>query len=437
MADDGGRIHRVTIPYAPRAQFKPFHDRAQRWAVIVAHRRAGKTVAAVNELLRAALTCQLKDPRVAYIAPFHNQAKDVAWTYLRQFASVIPGVEFNESELRADLPNGGRVRLYGADNYDRLRGIYLDAVVLDEYGDMEPRAWAEVIRPALADRKGWATFIGTPRGRNDFAKVWDDAAAKADWFKLMLKASETGLVADAELEDARRAMTAEQFAAEFECSFTAGVIGAIYGKEMEAAESDKRIGRAPHDPALPVWSAWDLGIGDATAIWMAQAHGAEVRVIDYIENNGVALDWYVRELDKRPYRWAKHLLPHDAQARELGTGRTRVETLESLGMNDNLIDIVPAMKVDDRINAARLMLPRCWFDADKCATGIDALRNYRSEWDDKRKTFNPRPRHDWASHAADAFGHLAVGIQAAMPERPREIAGAWSGGEAGSGWMAA
>ena len=161
----------VSTGYTPRAAFIPFHMRTERWASLVCHRRAGKTVACVADIVDAALRSTRDAPRFAYVAPFYTQAKDVAWVYLKRMVQDIPRTTINESELRVDLFNGARIRLYGADNYDRLRGIYLDGIILDEYADMDPRAWPEVIRPTLSDRKGWATFIGTPKGRNDFWKM--------------------------------------------------------------------------------------------------------------------------------------------------------------------------------------------------------------------------------------------------------------------------
>src|SRR5690348_10841909 len=193
------RARQVETGYRARSQFVPLHARRQRWAIVVAHRRAGKTVATVNDLIDGALRCRLSEPRFAYVAPYFSQAKDIAWSYLKTYTAPIPGVSANESELRVDLPNGGRVRLYGADNYERLRGIYLDGLVLDEFGDTDPRAWQEVLRPALSDRNGWAMFIGTPRGLNHFADAWDRALADPEWFTLRLRASETGLISAEEL----------------------------------------------------------------------------------------------------------------------------------------------------------------------------------------------------------------------------------------------
>lgn len=399
---------RIVIPYEPRPQFIPFHHRTERFACIVAHRRAGKTVACVHELQRGAIRCERVRPRFAYLSPFLKQSKTVAWDYLREaVAPLLPfGAGVHESELRADYPNGGQVRLYGADNIDALRGIYLDGVVLDEYADMDPRVWPEVIRPALSDRQGWAVFIGTPKGRNAFFETWRRAQAEPDWYSIMLKASETGLISESELVLARRDLSEDQYAQEFECSFDAAIVGAYYGKLMGQAEADKRITGVPYEPSAQVWTAWDLGIRDATAIWFAQVVGREIRLIDYYEATGADLGHYVREIVSRPYVYAGHIVPHDAQAKELGTGKSRLEVLEGLGLRG--LNVAPIHRVEDGINAVRVTLQKCWFDAAKCARGIDALKLYRAEYDEKLQALKPRPVHDWASHAADAFRYLAI-----------------------------
>jgi hypothetical protein len=379
--------------------------RKERWACLVAHRRAGKTVACVADLIDAALRCQNPDPRFAYVAPFYVQAKDVAWGYLKRFTAPIDGVKFNEAELRVDLPNGARIRLYGADNYDRMRGVYLDGVVLDEYADMPPAAWTEVIRPALADREGWAVFIGTPKGRNEFFRIWELAQDDPSWFAMMLRASESGLVKQTELDDAAKDMTPEQYAQEFECSFDAAILGAYYGSDIARAEREGRVGMFPLDPLLPVHTAWDLGIGDSTAIWLWQAAPDGLRVIGHIEDHGKALPHYVGELSALGYRYGLDFVPHDAKARELGTGRTRVETLIGLGRKPQL---VPAHTVEDGINALRVMFPRIRFDAEATRHGLEALRQYRTDFDEKTKAFKNTPRHDWTSHSADAARYMAI-----------------------------
>lgn len=395
--------------YHPRSPFVDFHNRSQRWAVMVCHRRAGKTVACVADLVLSALTTTKKDARYAYLAPQYNQAKDIAWLYIKRLTADIPGVEYNESELRADFPNGSRIRLYGAENEQRLRGLFLDGIILDEYADMAPSVWGEVIRPALADRKGWAAFIGTPKGHNAFYEVWSNA--DADWFKLMLKASESGIIDPEELKAAKKVQTEDQYEQEFECSFEAAIRGAYYGKEMKAAEEAGRITGVPYEPVSDVWVSFDLGMDDSTVLWFAQMVGREVRIIDYYEAHGMALDHYVKVMRDKPYVYAGYLLPHDAKVRELGTGKSRVETFESLGLRN--CQVVPQQSVEDGINAVRLLLPRCWFDKDKCKQGIEALKQYRADFDEKRNVYSGRPLHDWTSHAADSFRYLALGMKPA------------------------
>jgi phage terminase large subunit len=374
----------------------------------VTHRRAGKTVACIHDLQRQAVRCPRVRPRFAYLSPFLRQSKAVAWDYLRAAMSAarVAGATAHESELRVDYPGGAQVRLYGADNPDAMRGVYFDGIVLDEYADMDPRVWSEIIRPALADRRGWAVFIGTPRGRNAFFELWRRSQTEEGWFSMMLKASQSGLIPDSELELARRDLTEEQYAQEFECSFDAAVVGAYYGKLMARAEAERRVAGVPYDPSALVWTSWDLGIRDATAIWFAQVIGREIRIIDYYEASGVDLGHYVREINARPYAYAGHIVPHDAQAKELGTGKSRLEVMESLGLRP--ITLAALHRVEDGINAVRMFIPKCWFDAKKCARGIDALKLYRAEYDDKLQALRPQPVHDWTSHAADSFRYLAL-----------------------------
>jgi hypothetical protein len=392
----------LVSPYEVRDQFKPLHARSSRWFIGVAHRRAGKTVADINELVIGALKCELPNPRFAYVAPQLNQAKDIAWVYLKEYTAFL-SPKINESELWVELPGGKRIRIYGADNPDRLRGIYLDGVVLDEFGDMDPTIWSQVIRPALSDRKGWACFIGTPKGKNTFHRLWTEAEGDPDWTRLMLKASETGLLDAKELSDARKMMSEDEYAQEYECSFEAAVKGAYYGKEMNDAE--ERIASVPYDPRLPVHTAWDLGVADSTVIWFAQVAGRETRLIDVLKGEGVGLDWYAKELQSRDYLWGNHYLPHDVEVRELGTGKSRKEVLAALGIKAT---VCPNIPIADGIQAVRMLLPTCWFDKDKCKHGIEALRMYRREFDEKRQEFRVNPLHDWTSHYADALRYFAV-----------------------------
>jgi phage terminase large subunit len=396
------------VPYKPREVMRQFHERTERFACLVAHRRCGKTVAAVNDLIRDALKIERENVRVAYIAPYYNQAKSIAWDYAKHYSANIPGIKINESELRIDYPGGARLRLFGADNYDAMRGLYFDAVVLDEPADFPMNAWQTVIRPALADRKGRATFIGTPKGKNEFWETYHMAKDDPSWYCAMHKASETGYVDQEELDESLKIMGEDRYEQEFECSFEAAISGAYYGHEMKAATKDGRITEVRYDKTIGVVTSWDLGVGDSTAIWFSQfMPNGDVHLIDYYENSGVGLDHYARVLQDKGYVYEYHILPHDVQVKELGTGKSRLETLDNLGVRP--VEIAPKLRVDDGIQASRSMLDRCWFDEEKCDRGIEMLRQYQRDFDEKMKTWRGRPRHDFTSHGADAFRYLATG----------------------------
>lgn len=405
----------VRLPYQPRDIFIPFHMRKHRWAVIVAHRRAGKTVAVLMDMIDHALRAPLPNSRYAFIAPYYVQAKTVAWDYLKLFARPVLAGPPNESELRVDLINGSRISLFGGDNGDRLRGLALDGVALDEFADQPPSLWGSVIRPALADRRGWATIIGTIKGRNQLWKLYDEADP-AEWYRSILRASETGILDEAELLDLQRTLTPEAYAAELECDPNAAILGAYFGKEIAQAERAGRTKSIEVSPDIPVHTAWDLGIGDSTAIWFWQAVGNEVRIIDHYENNGQPLSHYVAEIVSRGYRKGNDYVPHDAKVRSIETGRTRIETLISLGRDPVL---VADHKIMDGINGARVSFPNIWFDGDKCRQGIEALRQYRADFDEKTRAFKNAPKHDWTSHTADAFRYLCMAWRAeAKPDQP-------------------
>lgn len=406
-------MRQAVIPYAPRRVFLPFHNRAERFAIGVAHRRCGKTVACINDMVKRAITSPKENYRAAYLAPYLKQAKDVAWEYLKRYSAPLWGKPPNESELYVQLLNGARLKIYGADNADALRGGYLDDATLDEYADMHPGVWGEIIRPMLADRQGTATFIGTPKGRNSFYEMFERAKGDPEWFPFYLPASETGILPQTELDAAAREMTPEQYAQEFECSFEAAIIGAYYGKDMAEAERQGRITDVPHEPELPVHTVWDLGIGDATAIWFWQVHANEIRVIDHYEAHGQGIEHYAQVLRSKPYTYAHDHVPHDAKVRELGTGRTRIETMLNLGLKPKL---VPQHKVMDGINALRVLFPRIWWDREKCAKGLECLRQYRADYDDKARVFREAPKHDWTSHTADAARYLAMAYRELKPE---------------------
>jgi len=385
----------------------PFHERTKRWACLVAHRRAGKTVAAVNDMIRAAAMYQGPYGLFAYVAPYRSQAKAVAWQYFKDGAQpIIQSV--NEQELTITLINGAQIRLFGADNADAMRGMGYSGVYADEYGDWKPSVWGNVIRPALSDKNGWCVFGGTPKGRNQFYDIYQLAQRLPDeWFLLRLPASSSGLLPAGELAAARAQLAEDQYLQEYECSFEAAILGAFYGKEMREANDQGRITNVPYDPDMPVYTAWDLGWRDDTAIWFYQITRGEIRVIDFYAVSGEDIHTIADVVTKKPYRYAKHYLPHDARAKSLQTGKSIIEQLAAQ-LDIGKLAVVPDIGVQSGIQAVRMMLPRVWFDATKCSDGIEALRQYQREYDEDKKAYRQSPRHDWTSHPSDAFRMVAV-----------------------------
>ena len=407
MSEDG--LLEVELDYYPRDAFIDFHDRQQRWAVIVAHRRAGKTLLNILDLVYRALTDGKEDGRYAYIAPYYSQAKTIAWDYLVKYSKPV-ACKANQSELWVELVNGARIRLFGADAGENLRGLYLDGVVMDEFADMKPSIWGAVVRPLLSDRKGWATFIGTPKGHNAFWDIYQTATKSKDWYVKVLRASQTGIIPKDELEDAASMMTQDQYLQEFECDFESAILGAYFGKEMRQLTDQGRITDVEYDPMFPVHTAWDLGYSDDTAIWFFQVVHGEIRCLDYHSSNGQPVAFYAGIIQSREkergYIYGTHWLPHDARAKTLSSNRSVIEQLgDKIPLKS--IKITPNLKLQDGIQASRLALTRTWFD-HKCNDGIECLRQYQREYDEDKKVFRDKPRHDWTSHGADAFRYLAL-----------------------------
>lgn len=414
-----GSHRSIIIPYTRRDAFKPFHASKHRWGALVAHRRAGKTVALVNRLIRSAISVRRTHPvpQVAYIGPFLNQAKRVAWSYCQHYAyAITKGTNVGDHSI--ELINGARLMLLGADNADAIRGIYLDDAVLDEFGDMRPTVWSSIVRPTLSDYNGRAVFAGTPRGLNEFWNVYRRSReSPEEWFSATLKASETGILPEDELRDARASMTSDEYAREYECSFEASHAGAYYGRELREARDEQRIGTFPIVSGLPLHFAFDLGFTDSTACWVWQALPERIRVVAYYEASGQSVDHYLSWL----HQWRQGgrimgdvWLPHDARAASFQTGRTTVEQFISGGVQPKLI---PQVGLQHGIDAARLMFRTMEFHEPDTADGISCLTAYQREYNEDRKVYSDRPRHDWASHGADAFRYMALVCRTEAPTR--------------------
>lgn len=401
----------IVIPYTPRKHFIPLHNTKKRWVVDVAHRRAGKSVAQCNHILRAALRNRrdFPVPKYAYIGPSFAQTKDLIWNYFIQYAGVLPGTRFLEGELTVVLPTGARISLYGgAQAYERVRGLYLDGAVLDEYPLLNAEAFDVVVRPALADYGGWGILSGTPQGRDHFYEAYNRAKQNPDtWDLFVIPVTETDALHPDEVEEMRRQMTPNQFAREMLCSFDAPVEGSYYGDLIVDLTTRGHITKVPYDHSAGVVTAWDLGMHDHTSIWFAQRIGKELHIIDFLTDSGKGLDFYVKQLQLRGYSYVGHIFPHDVKARELGTGRSRYEVLEQLQLEPT---VCPDHKIDDGIAAVRTILPECWFNAEPCDPGLIALKSYQAAPALNLGTMHPRPLHNWASHPSDAFRYLAMGL---------------------------
>ena len=405
----------ITIPYRPRELQNFLHKKIDmhRFNVLVLHRRAGKTVAMINHMLKDALTNPLPNSRYVFLAPTFKQGKLTAWDYIKTYAGKIPNVKFNESELRCDLPNGSRITILGAENDQAIRGISLDGCVFDETQSIKPTIFPEIIRPALADRKGWCVFIGTPKGRNYFYQLYQNAKETKDWYSCVFKASETKILDDEELNAAKGVMSKDLYDQEFECSFNAAITGSYFGSIIDGLAKEGRIGDVPFDDNLDVETWWDLGLNDSTSIWFVQKHKGEIRLIDYYENSGFGLDHYIDVLNNKPYSedYSKHIAPHDIKVRELGNfGKSRLDSALELGIS---FEVAPKVSVEDGIEAVRKNLQNCWFDKSRCGTAVEYLKAYQKRYDDKNQTFRNKPLHNYASHCADSFrtGIVGQGLQ--------------------------
>jgi hypothetical protein len=399
----------ITIPYVPREHFKPLHADKHRWKFVVAHRRAGKTVALCNQVIRGALenTRAFPPPRYAYIGPSFAQAKDLVWGYYKYYTGVLPRVKVVEGDLQIVLPNGAMINLYGGSAaYERMRGLYFDGIVADEYPMLNPSMLGSVVRPCLADYQGWAVISGTSAGDDHFHELKKRAEKDTDqWSIYSIPVDQTDALDPLEVAEMRKDMTADEFAREMMCSFDAPIEGSYYGEVLNDITLAGQLTGVPYDPNALVFTAWDLGIDDETVIWFMQQCGRELHVIDYFQGTGKGLEYYVGQIKSKPYQYGVHILPHDIKARELGTGVSRKEVLD--GMLPNVF-VCPNHTVEDGISATRAAIRSMWIDRVRCEAGVMALRNYH-------KTANGKPLHNWASHPSDAMRVGAVALNMIRP----------------------
>ena len=410
LADSTDSVQRVRVPYRPRPHFVSLHQTEKRWVFVVAHRRAGKTVALVNQLIRAAnLNSRVTPPpRYAYIGPSFDAAKDLVWGYLKHYTQAIPGVRYLEGELSVTLPNGATIRLYGgALAYERMRGIYLDGAVLDEYPLLHPSAFTSVVRPCLADYRGFAIVSGTAAGEDHFHALKLKAEDDPNWAVFSIPVTDTGntALAPEEVAEMRSDMSPDEFAREMLCSFQAPVEGAYYQEAINALQLQNRVTRVPPDLNTSVITSWDLGIRHLQCIWLFQICGREIHFIDYIEGTGKSLSHYCDLLAIKAkvggFSYRAHLLPHDVEVRELSTGHSRRHEL--VGLLAEPVITVPVHSTEDGITAVRATLGVSWFNEESTRKGLARLRSYR-------KGKSGIAIADEAEDCADALRTGVVGI---------------------------
>ena len=441
----------VDLPFTPRNWQLPLLDDNSQQIIAVVHRRGGKSTALVWRGLRKAATWDrphiparqrsLKDnpPRIVHVLP-----KQVMWTRtglwdkLTMAAKGFPGAVVHKTERRVVMPNGGVFQAGGMDEPDGWRGGYADEVTEDEADDVLAGGLDMVVEPMLTDFMGSRLKVGTPKGNGRLAEAYNAAADDPHVSRYLLPYTATDVFTPEQVAKLRRDLTEEEFAQEIECSFTSPNSGSYYAKWLDAAERDGRVCNVPYDPALPLFTSWDLGIDDSTAIWFFQiSKSGEWRWLEYFEDSGAGLEHYVRELQRREYIYNRHFLPHDVEVRELTNGgKSRRQFLAGLGVRP--IQVVPAANPADRIAAARAILPRSWFNANGTAIGRKKLRAYRREWNEAMGVWRANPVHDASSHAADAFGTGVQGAQdpSSQPKANKHVIGRHTPVSGSTAWMA-
>ena len=425
-------------------------------ACLIWHRRSGKDDIALNWAAKAA---HLRVGEYWHMLPEASQARKAIWdavsphTGIRRIDQAFPlesRANTRKNDMVIEFKNGSLWRVVGSDNYNSLLGSTPAGIVFSEWALADPNAWA-FLRPILVENNGWALFITTPRGSNHASKTLALARSDPTWFAETLSAKDTAVFSEEQLANELKEYQADYgedeglafFEQEYNCSFEAALVGSYYGSYLNRASKEGRIVKnIPVDRSVLVHTSWDLGVSDSTAIWFIQRAGREYRIIDYHEGAGVGLDEYARVLDakREQYKWVYglHYFPHDMTVRELSNGgRSREDTMRGLGYKPT---IVPQSSVMDGINATRRMLDQTWIDETRCERGLNALRNYRREYDDRLKMFRDNPLHDWSSHGADALRTFACGYRdpkaktalGIKPITPRVDIPS----ERGTGWMA-
>lgn len=422
------------------ALWRYMHGGGKR-AIAIWHRRSGK-----DDIAMHYTACAAHERTGVYwhLLPQHNQARKAIWdavnphTGKKRIDEAFPAVireTTREQDMMIKLRCGSTWQVIGSDNYDALVGTTPVGVIFSEWALSSPQAWS-LIRPILAENGGWAMFITTPRGRNHAYTMFEMARESEDWFAQILTAEDTGVFDDATLRRELLELQTERgqedgeaiYLQEYMCSWSASLAGAYYAKVIDQIERAGQIGEVPWNPAAQVHTAWDLGASDQTVIWFFQRNPiGGWNVLECLSNTGKGPDFYALELQRRPYVYGEHLLPHDAEHRNkaLPHAATLAQHYRDLGLKN--VRVVPVThSVANDINQVRKTLPLCRFDGAKCKPGIDGLRSYRREWDEKLRCYRDKPLHDWASDFADAFRTFAMGVPREQSEEAEMHDALWA-----------
>lgn len=412
----------VPHDFSPRPYQKALYNapaRGYKRGVAIWHRRAGKDKVFVAMMAKAAVQRQ---GAYFYILPYYKQARKIIWEGLdgqgKRYLNVIPQElikKQNNQEMVMELINGSMIYMLGSDNIDSIVGTNPVGIFFSEFSLHKPQVW-DYLRPILMENNGFAFFNGTPRGRNHLYNMYKTAQDDPTWYSECLTITDTDVVSEEDVEreirDGMARATAKQ---EFYCSFDAALQGAYYEEPMNQAAANGQHAVFPIDPYIPVDVAWDLGISDTMTLILAQRSPHETRIIDVIAANGKGLDYYVAELNKKPYTYGTHYLPHDVRVRELSNGKSRLNSLRDLGVQNIVVN--ERTSIEDGINATRRMLYTTYIHSRNCTQLIEALKTYRADYDDVKQVYGG-PIHDWSSHYADAVRQLAVG-QVRTTEQPK------------------
>jgi phage terminase large subunit len=414
----------ITLPhnFSPREYQKPFFkymNNGGKRAVLVWSRRSGKDTSAWNFLIYTAIETK---GIYYYIFPTFAQGRKVLWDGMNnegfKFLDYIPKQlvkATNNQEMKIKLINGSLIQVVGSDNYDAIRGTNPSGCIFSEYAEQDPNVWM-VVSPILDSNNGWAVFVFTPKGTNHAKVMFDKAKTNPGWYCSHLTCRDTNSVTEEDIERIRAEglMSEDMIQQEHFCSFTLGIQGSYYAHYLQKAKDEDRICHVPYQKQKKVCTAWDVGYNDETAIIFFQCIGQEIHIIDYYENRQREAAHYAKVLADRPYLYDKHFAPHDVCAHQKGDGFELRSVYANLSVDFTVLKLDQIKSIVEGIECSRSLFPSCYFDSEKCKMLIQALENYRQQYDKTREYYSNKPVHDKFSNAADSFRYLCIGVRQYM-----------------------